>query len=326
MNKPGALFKFKTWLTISESAEYLSKIFNDDVTKADVLRLSLDGHLKLSVRFANDTYAKRGRRLMEFHPYELEKDPLPIQMVESVETILDPPYIDEERVFRFTMNDSDIPDRETMDNSHDISIDEVKKGFKAFKKKIQEAADDNRNWVAGQGLGFAHERNTLLKGVYDLVMVEAGVLHVEHKWQQFIDGSDVVERTSSNGFFVEDTNGTIYALQECKKADNYIPARTLPDNSVLVIRTQSLIDLQNRVAGNKNELKKDLDHRKEKTYLNIIGALLECITGQFKDEVFTSETQLREFIDEKFDDLNGVRSRTLIEKFSQAKKALRGEL
>ena len=71
---------------------------------------------------------------------------------------------------------------------------------------------------------------------------------------------------------------------------------------------------------------KTLDPRAETTYLNIIGALLECVTGAFKDETFTSETELRNFIDEKFDDLKGVRARTLAEKFALAKKALNDEL
>lgn len=70
----------------------------------------------------------------------------------------------------------------------------------------------------------------------------------------------------------------------------------------------------------------DIDPRSEKTYLNIIGALLEVITGTFKDESFSSETQLRNFIEEKFDDLKGVKARTLAEKFALAKKALNDDL
>jgi len=70
----------------------------------------------------------------------------------------------------------------------------------------------------------------------------------------------------------------------------------------------------------------EIDPRSERTYLNIIGALLEMITGTFKDEEFSSESQLRDFIAEKFDDLRGVSPRTLADKFAMAKKALNGEL
>ena len=53
---------------------------------------------------------------------------------------------------------------------------------------------------------------------------------------------------------------------------------------------------------------------------------MEVVTGTFKDETFSNETQLREFIAEKFDDLRGVAPRTLADKFALAKKALNGEL
>ena len=55
------LFKLKEWLTIPEAAKHLSAIFSEDVIEADVLRLALDGHLKLSINFVNHTQGKRGR-------------------------------------------------------------------------------------------------------------------------------------------------------------------------------------------------------------------------------------------------------------------------
>jgi len=64
--------------------------------------------------------------------------------------------------------------------------------------------------------------------------------------------------------------------------------------------------------------------RTETTYINIIGALLECVTGSFKDINFANESQLRDFIAEKFDDFSGVSTRTLADKFALAKRALDG--
>lgn len=54
MNKPGVLFNLKEWLTIPDAARHLSTIFDESLTEADILRLGLDGHLKLSVYFVND--------------------------------------------------------------------------------------------------------------------------------------------------------------------------------------------------------------------------------------------------------------------------------
>ncbi|MDO9141855.1 MAG: hypothetical protein Q7U38_16165, partial [Methylobacter sp.] len=57
---PSKLLKFKEWLTVSEAAKHLSAICDEEVSEADVLRLALDGHLKLSVNFVNHTSAKQG--------------------------------------------------------------------------------------------------------------------------------------------------------------------------------------------------------------------------------------------------------------------------
>ena len=52
MNK---LFKLREWLTISEAAKHLSVSFGEEVTEADVLRLALDGCIKLSINLVNRT-------------------------------------------------------------------------------------------------------------------------------------------------------------------------------------------------------------------------------------------------------------------------------
>ena len=54
------LLKFKKWLTIEEAEKYLSVIFEEEVTRADILRLALDGELTLSVNFVNRAYAIAG--------------------------------------------------------------------------------------------------------------------------------------------------------------------------------------------------------------------------------------------------------------------------
>ena len=41
--------KVREWLTLDEAAQHLSLVMNETLNKAHVLRLGLDGHLKLSV-------------------------------------------------------------------------------------------------------------------------------------------------------------------------------------------------------------------------------------------------------------------------------------
>jgi len=54
------LFSLKKWLTLDEAARHLTIVLGEDVCVADVLRLVLDRHLKLSVYFVNHAVAKRG--------------------------------------------------------------------------------------------------------------------------------------------------------------------------------------------------------------------------------------------------------------------------
>lgn len=54
------LFNLKEWLTISDTAKYLSLTLGEEVAEADVLRLALDGHLRLSVNFIHGAIARRG--------------------------------------------------------------------------------------------------------------------------------------------------------------------------------------------------------------------------------------------------------------------------
>jgi hypothetical protein len=54
------LLKLKEWLTVADAARHLSILFDEKVSDADVLRLALDGHLKLSVRFMDPSQALCG--------------------------------------------------------------------------------------------------------------------------------------------------------------------------------------------------------------------------------------------------------------------------
>jgi hypothetical protein len=54
------LLKLKEWLTVPDAARHLSILLKDGVSEADVLRLALDGRLKLSVFFPKPTPALFG--------------------------------------------------------------------------------------------------------------------------------------------------------------------------------------------------------------------------------------------------------------------------
>lgn len=61
--KTSKLLKLKKWLTLSEAAKHLSGICGEEVTEADILRLALDDYLKISVYFVNGTLANPGYKI-----------------------------------------------------------------------------------------------------------------------------------------------------------------------------------------------------------------------------------------------------------------------
>lgn len=60
------IFTLRRWQTLSQAAQYLSSAFNEEVSEADILHLSLDfapNTIKISVIFTDDTLASRCKRI-----------------------------------------------------------------------------------------------------------------------------------------------------------------------------------------------------------------------------------------------------------------------
>ena len=57
MSKSWKLFKLAEWHSLEDSADYLSDVLEEKVTPAKILRLAIDGHLKLSVRIVKHLHA-----------------------------------------------------------------------------------------------------------------------------------------------------------------------------------------------------------------------------------------------------------------------------
>jgi len=55
------LFKLKEWLTLEEAANHISNVLGELVTLADIYRLALDKHIKISANFVNGAKARVGK-------------------------------------------------------------------------------------------------------------------------------------------------------------------------------------------------------------------------------------------------------------------------
>lgn len=270
------LYQLKKWLSIEDTARHLTIVFGEPVNEADVLQLGLDGHLKLSVNFVNGAVARRGKvvTLNQAKMYILPSDRSKL----SIEDMM-PRYLN-----TVTLED-DLPEdvkKGLQDNTLIYSL----KGIFIRDNEVLELEDENN-----------HLSN--LNGVYDIPMLGAERLDIEHKYQMLTDGAAV---TSSflDGAFVVGQDGEWGQLQEhfddnpysnspekkkerAKKPlyhpDNYYPAGGLPHDSVLVVRTSELTDFESRISEASEKLESasqvELGRRDQQheTILAIIAAL-----------------------------------------------------
>jgi hypothetical protein len=81
--KKDRLLALKKWVPLREAAKHVGEILKTDFQEQDVLRLALDNHLTLSVRFINRTAAYAGREvpIRDFRVQPLDPQlPIPRQV------------------------------------------------------------------------------------------------------------------------------------------------------------------------------------------------------------------------------------------------------
>jgi hypothetical protein len=123
------LFKLKEWLTLEETATHISNVLGEPITLADIYRLALDSHLKLSANFVNGAQARTGKfvktediefREVENHLFTGEKLETPYSTPLNNETYvsgddwvsLDPEVISIKELWDLTMIGSEALDIE----------------------------------------------------------------------------------------------------------------------------------------------------------------------------------------------------------------------
>jgi hypothetical protein len=227
------LLKLKQWLTVADAAHHLSILFGDDVSEADVLRLALDGHLTLSVDFVNGARGRCG------------------------------PAVRNEDAKR-TIREEDPED------------------WVHLTKATSPGEKVLSHWLPGLPLGDGSvleydQKAVLIDGVWDLTMLGHERLEIEQKYQ-FLTGGPEVDRSFQDGPLdtpiVSREGGIFCQLQEPREAaEHHFPSRGLPDDSVFVVKTSALHDLEARLSEPDQIAEKPLKQRERNTLLVIIAAL-----------------------------------------------------
>ena len=235
------LLSLKPWVTIPDAARHLSILFGENVTEADVLRLGLDGRLTLSVYFVNPATGCLGRAI-----------PIEDANRRSVPSLSEGYLI--ELVEGLQINDERV-----------IKVD----------PEIVEIVGD-----------------------WNLLMQGAERLDVERRYQSLTNGP-AVKLTNLNGPIVWQSGGTYCQLKtrflpgerfaelddekpeetfdefvtSLKDPSNYHPAGGLPDDSVLIVRTSALQELEALYLHPPKVAEKPVERRERATLLVIIAAL-----------------------------------------------------
>ncbi|HEX9588928.1 MAG TPA: hypothetical protein VGA15_14430 [Bradyrhizobium sp.] len=233
------LLNLKQWLTIADAARHLGILFGEDVSEADVLRLALDGHLTLSVYFVNGARGRCG----------------PIVRIEDAQRT-----IQEEN-----------PD----DWIHLMGSPPPGEG-----EKVQVFSSFIHGLSLGDGRVIECAKETeLLDGVWDLTMLGHERLEVDQRYQFLTNGPEV-DMSFRDGPLdhpiVSREDGTLCQLHEPYFADkHYFPADALPADSVLVVRTSALHDLEKRLAEPDQRAERPVEQRERTSLLAIMAALAQ---------------------------------------------------
>ena len=193
----GKLFSLKEWLTIDDAARHLSNVLGEDVTNADVLRLGLDGRLRLSIQFVNHTKGRCGK-VVTWNETDWRLAP-------------EPNFTGNEKMEQDVpgLTDQCRPNPPKLQALYD-EICESERG-KYCRRLLNLIIDDERFLALSDDL-------TVLEGVWDLPMIGNELRHVESKYHDLTGGPRAEPGGFFAGAFVEGLDGQICQIQ--KRRDN----------------------------------------------------------------------------------------------------------
>jgi len=294
------LFTLKEWVTVGDAAKYLSVSLGEEVSNADVLRLALDGHLRLSVYLPNGATVKKGKIVTH-------------SLADVVAAIAD----------------GKVPD----------GLDWAPMPKSLAQKGYAASHDDSEETVPfitslrlndAQWITLEREKVTTVWGVWDLPMFGGERLDVEHECLSITGGPSITAETLDGAFIWrgEDSICQIQAdfddneYQRGSKAEglelerrivedgipadeadkqrvafetrrkeykerrkgkpyheNFYPSGALPNDSMIVVRTSALRDFEESLGGIPSGDEKPLSARERDSLLRMVIAMATDVYG-----------------------------------------------
>jgi hypothetical protein len=257
------LFKLKAWLTLPEAAKHLSGVFEEEVTVADILLLALDKHLTLSVNFVNHAKARQ-RKIIHFDEKELknliERGEYPSEfkfakMLFSDQKLMLASRIDEGKFM------TEAAKTVTIDGIWDLPM--IGGEVISIEKKYQELTGGPLiNLINMDGCFVA--RNTDIVFMLQDTSDDYNYNDYRSKWQCEITKLRRLQSFKTSNprkekillLRKEKVQEHYDALNEWNKEGRYFSACEMPEDIVLVVRTDALREFEKLIADNSNQKSK----------------------------------------------------------------------
>jgi hypothetical protein len=300
------LSRLKKWLTLEDSAKYLSLLTREEVTTNDLLQVALQGDITLSINLVNSYPAQIGPKVSLWDA-RLFRMPLLKELAagKSFEEMKG----EKKRVFIDALVDA-------ASNENHSSRDNTKAEAVLMRNRETDAAGQSDEGYAVQFRGdllpdysgvleFDRDAIHSITGIWDLSMVGAESLDIEDRFYDGIDGPGV-EWIKLCGVILKHPSVNQWANlvehfkdgQDKPTPQDYFPSEELPEREPIVIRREEL----QRFADSLNEPEattppgqkgdRPLGTRERNNYLKVIRALCEYHKDIGLDQNSTAANQL----------------------------------
>ncbi len=268
------LFKLKEWLTLEEAAKHLSSVLGEEVQVKDILQLALDKHLKLSAYLVNSAVVKLGEIVGCDQIKVIE---VPLILLKRKNTTNEP---EEKRYVTTSI---------CIDDNHFINLDE----HVSYADGVWDLM-----MIGGERLEIEHMYQMLIGGVevtsssidggfiqqgnkvaqlqesFDNNEFRAGTLAQKHRMERFIKDLDIPPKKADKlrAEYEKDRKANLNSRSENFKND-YFPCSWLPDDSLLVVRSTSIVDFLNSLESDQPKNTSSSQSKEKNTLLVMIAAL-----------------------------------------------------
>lgn len=251
------LSRRKNWLTLEDSAKYLSLLTNEEVVTTDLLQMALQGDLTLSINLVNSYPAQIGPKI-PVREARLYRTPLLSDLVKGkpIEEIQG----DEKLIFVDALTTA-------MLKNYHASPDATEEAAILISQVATRAAGDSKAHAAVHFKGdlmpdysgvLEFDRDTIhgITGIWDLPMVGSESLNIQDRFYGDIDGPGI-DWVKLSGVILKhpSTNRWANLVEQFKDGhdeitpQDYCPCADLPDREPIVIRLEEL----QRFADSLNE-------------------------------------------------------------------------